>query len=198
MHRAKLPYTVTEIYFPCGFAKKRYEARIENKTGDAGGRKWINTHHQRYVTGLQNSALHDWQHQKMSCLIFSLKLPSPQNTTTPEYAATSTSPALLTMCWGSGENFNTWRITFPHISLSEPCWTLIKREMKWLPSFHTEFLRCSCNYYLYYSGAHDEQMFADKCEESCPATDSGWLNYMTSRLVSFSVHGSKHCNLQIN
>lgn len=44
---------------PVVLPKKRYEARIENKTGDAGGRKWINTHHQRYVTGLQNSALHD-------------------------------------------------------------------------------------------------------------------------------------------
>lgn len=55
--------------------------------------------------------------------------------------------------------------------LFEPCWTLAKREMKSLSSFSAEFLGCNCYFYLYYSGARDEQTFADKREGSCLAKD---------------------------
>lgn len=37
--------------------KKKYETGIENKTGEAKGRKWINRHQQQYVAGLQNGGL---------------------------------------------------------------------------------------------------------------------------------------------
>lgn len=85
-------------------------------------------HHQWYVTRLQNGELHDWQYHKTSHLIFSLKLPYPQNIATPEYTATFPSPALLTTCWRNWENFNLGRIKVPHISLN-PAGPL--RKEKW-------------------------------------------------------------------
>lgn len=153
-------------------------------------------HHQWYVTSLQNGELHDWQNDKTSHLIFSLKLPYPQNIATPEYTETFPSPALLTTCWRNRENFNLGRIKVPHISLN-PAGPLQKEKWNNCLVFLQNFSAVNCYFHLY-CGSTDEQTFADKCEGSCLATFYSWLNYTTFRLVSFSVHGSKHCNCQIN